>query len=539
MFNNGFTNWDDDNYVLNNALLRGPEWAGIFTKPVVSNYHPLTIISLAFNYAVSGTDAWSYLFLNLLFHVINTILVFVFIYRISEEKTMAAFFTALIFGIHPMHVESVAWISERKDVLYTFFFLLSLLQYCKYLQTGKQKQLWICFLFFALSLLSKPAAIVLPMVLFLLDYWMQRTFTKKLVIEKIPFFLAAVLFTVITLNIQSVTAITSLNVYPLWMRFFFACYGVMTYFFHFFIPYPLSAFYPFPPPDNLGWQVYASPLFVLVLLFLLWRYRKNKLLVFGFMFYAVNLILVLQFVSVGYAIVSDRYTYVPYIGIAFLFSMLVNNYLKSPAKTAVTIACVAVISIFAFLTFQRVQVWKNSDSLWTNVIEQNPLTPLPRGKRAEFNFNKAISPNPGDTSALLQQVIEDCSVAIDNNTGIAKQLNDKQQRNLYYMRGSAYNYFNQNENAFKDFSTCLIFDSGDYKTLYNRAVILVNYYKNYTAALADFTKAIQLNPRGQYYLNRSICYYNLGDLSNAKTDAQTAIQKGITIPKDYLQLLNL
>ena len=126
MLRNGFTNWDDEFYVINNQLLRGPDWTGIFSTPVVSNYHPLTIISLAINFGISGTDPSSYMVFNLLLHLANTGLVFYFILQLSSGKNYVAAFTALIFGIHPMHVESVAWVSERKDLLYTLFFLLSL-----------------------------------------------------------------------------------------------------------------------------------------------------------------------------------------------------------------------------------------------------------------------------------------------------------------------------------------------------------------------------------------------------------------------------
>src|SRR5215204_2186110 len=180
MLKNGLTNWDDEYYVVQNALLRGPDWTGIFSKPVVSNYHPITIATLAANYSMTGLDASSYLITNLLLHLINTGLVFYFIWLISGKKLWVAAFTAIIFGIHPMHVESVAWVSERKDVLYTLFFLLSLIQYWRFLSDGKNKNLIYCFLFFALSLLSKPAAIILPLLLLLLDYWRGRAFHKKL-----------------------------------------------------------------------------------------------------------------------------------------------------------------------------------------------------------------------------------------------------------------------------------------------------------------------------------------------------------------------
>ena len=334
---NGFVNWDDEYYVVSNALLRGPQWIGIFTRPVVSNYHPLTVLSLAANYAISGAEPWSYLLFSLLLHLANTVLVFWFAWLLSDKKGWVALFTALLFGIHPMHVESVAWISERKDVLYTLFFLLSLIAYWKYLQTDRSAAYWACFLLFACSLLSKPAAIVLPLVLLLLDYWKERPFTRRVVLEKIPFFLVGGLFAVVTLKLQSVTAMSSLDLYPFWVRLFFASYAIMVYFAWFFVPYPLSAFHPFPLPDHLGWTVYLSPIFLLALIFLIWHFRKNRVVVFGLLFFLVNILLVLQLVPIGFTIVSERYTYVPYIGLAFLVAMIVTRNVSDLQATGVAV----------------------------------------------------------------------------------------------------------------------------------------------------------------------------------------------------------
>src|SRR6187455_3642814 len=189
MLTNGFTNWDDDIYITRNPLIKGPDWNVIFTQASASNYHPLTMLTLAFNYAISETDPFSYHLVNWVLHILNTALVFLFIYKISGRKIFVAAFTSLIFGIHPMHIESVAWVSERKDVLYACFFLLALLQYWSFLETSKRSKILYCFVFFILSLLSKPAAIILPFVLFLLDYWRGRSFTWKLWAEKILFFI--------------------------------------------------------------------------------------------------------------------------------------------------------------------------------------------------------------------------------------------------------------------------------------------------------------------------------------------------------------
>jgi hypothetical protein len=241
MLKNEFTNWDDEFYVTNNPLLRGPQWKRIFSEQVLGNYHPLTMLSYAFNFAISGLDPFSYLLVNYLFHIVNTLLVFYFTWNISGKNKFIAAFVALVFGIHPMHVESVAWVAERKDVLYTFFFLLSLIQYWFFLTKAKKKNLVFCFLFFVLSLLSKPAAIVLPFVLFLLDYWYGQSL-KKNIVFKIPFFALSILFGIITVSIQSSSAMAGLSVFSITDRLFFACYVLMTYFYRFFVPYPLSAF---------------------------------------------------------------------------------------------------------------------------------------------------------------------------------------------------------------------------------------------------------------------------------------------------------
>jgi hypothetical protein len=538
MLKNGFTNWDDEFYVISNALLPGPDWQGIFTQSVVSNYHPVTIITLALNYALSGTEAWSYLLLNLILHVVNTVLVFIFIYRISGQKTIVSFLTAVLFGIHPLHVESVAWISERKDVMYTLFFILSLMQYWRFLNSGKVSSLWLSFLFFVLSLLSKPAAIILPFVLFLLDYWHGRRLDKKVFIEKVLFVLMSVLFAVVTLKLQSVTAMTSLDVYPVWVRLMFACYVIMIYLVRFIIPYPLSAFHPFPAPGDLGWQVYVSPIFVLVLLFFMWRFRKNKAIVFGLMFFIINILLVLQLVSIGFTIVSERYTYVPYIGLAFILAMLLEKHFMAKNKLVWTVTILAV-GVFCFLSFNRTRVWKDSDSLWTDVIRDYPKEPLPSAERAQYLYNKAITMQPGEATSLFHRIIEDCTAGIHNNVDSLRPDEKKGGISLYYMRAIAYNSLNQYDRAFADFNHCLYIDSGYTEALYYRGTLLVNHYNKNAEALNDFNRAIQLNPQGKYYLNRSICYFKLGDMANAKADGIMAKQKGIVLPDNYKRLLNL
>jgi tetratricopeptide (TPR) repeat protein len=538
LLGNGFTNWDDHYYVLNNSLLRGPDWVGILTRPVVSNYHPLTVLSLAGNYVISGTNPWSYLLCNLLLHLVNTVLVYWFAYLLSGKQRWVALFTALLFGIHPMHVESVAWVSERKDVLYTLFFLLSLIAYWRYLQSNRAIRYLACFLLFVCSLLSKPAAIVLPLVLLLLDYWKKRPFTRRVVLEKIPFFVVAGLFAVITLKLQSVTAMTSLDLYPFWVRLFFASYAVMIYLARFFVPYPLSAFHPFPPPDHLGWTIYLSPVVLLALMFLIWHFRRNRLVLFGSLFFLINIMLVLQLVPIGMAIVSERYTYVPYIALAFLFTMLISDCLAKRRLVPVIAGTIVIFSIFGFLTFKRTEVWKDSDTLWTDVINHYPDAPLPRAERAQSNYSKAIMMDPAASGQLFERVIADCTVVINEEKDASNTVGKKGGTSMYSMRAVAYNGLKQYEKALADIGAWLAINPEDSEALFQRGTLLVNHYRKYSQALADFDRAIQINPQGKYFLNRSICHYKNGDMANAVADAQTAEQRGVKIPDNYKNILH-
>ena len=565
MLKNEFTNWDDEYYVIQNTLLRGPDWAGIFSKPVVSNYHPITVATLAFNYSMTQLDPSSYLVTNLLLHLINAALVFYFIWLISGKKIWVAAFSAIVFGIHPMHVESVAWVSERKDVLYTLFFLLSLIQYWRFLNDGKNKNLIYCFLFFALSILSKPAAIVLPFVLLALDYWYGRKFNQRVLLEKIPFLLVSIVFAVLTFNIQSKTAIASLDFYPLWTRFFFATYSSMMYLVRFFVPYPLSAFHSFPLTTTMPLPMWLSPLFMLALLALVWYKRKNKLLVFSFFFFMINVVLVLQFVSIGGTLLSERYTYVPYIGIAFLIGMLLDRYSVSMNKLFVWGIPAAALLVFSIITFQRTKIWKNSETLWTDAIKHFPDAPVPRTNRANYLISTSTGvKDKVRQNEMLKTALEDCNVALKTNANHAKGYENRQNIYLrlnrdslaladanslirleprnrlgYYTKGSVYQRFNMPDSALASFNKCLEISPNTDFALNNRGSILFNNYQKYNEALADFNRAIQINPSGDYYLNRSYCYYRLGQIDKAKADVSVALQKNIPVPENYRQLLNL
>jgi tetratricopeptide (TPR) repeat protein len=565
MLNNGFTNWDDDVYVTSNSIIKAPDWQAIFTRPSAYNYHPLTMLTLAFNYAISGIDPFSYHLVNWLLHILNTSLVFLFIYKISGRQIFVAAFTSLIFGIHPMHVESVAWVSERKDVLYTCFFLPALLQYWNFLESAKRSKLLYCFTFFILSLLSKPAAIILPFVLLLLDYWHGRSFTWKVWAEKIPFLIFSLLFGFITIKVQSAEAIVGFDTYPLWTRFFFACYTIMIYTTKFIVPYPLSAFHPYPSVDSLGLPVLLSPVFMIAIMILLWLKRKDKLVVFSVLFFIVNLLLVMQFVSIGLTIVSERYTYVPYIGLCFLVGMWLSKYLDSKSASFIKASPFIITIIFGIISFQRTKVWKDGDTLWTDVVKHYPDAATPRSNHADYLRKMAALPvYISRRDELLNKALEESSMAIKLKPTHIKAYVNRQNIYLvlgkdslamtdaetllklepsnsqaFYTKGFAYMRFDREDSSLFWFNKSIEADPNADFVLNSRGTLLFNKFKRYDEAIADFTRAIGLNPKGEYFYNRSNCYFRMGDVAKAKSDALIALQKGYVIPEAYKSSLQL
>ena len=216
-FNNEFVNWDDQTYIKLNYLVTKPNghWAEAWNSHIALNYAPLTITSLMINSDIFGFEsARSFIITNSLIHLLNVLLVFWFVLLLLKNKSeivlpkagkplFVAFVTALLFAIHPMRVESVVWVSERKDVLYSFFFLAACINYLKYLDSEKERKYLIySFFLFLASCLSKGQAVVLPIVLLLLDYWRERKFERNVFVEKIPFLALSLLFGLIATNVQ-------------------------------------------------------------------------------------------------------------------------------------------------------------------------------------------------------------------------------------------------------------------------------------------------------------------------------------------------
>jgi tetratricopeptide (TPR) repeat protein len=553
---NDFTNWDDPAYVLENPLVTADsvQVVKMLETPVSGNYHPVTILSLALNYRFGKLNPYVYHLENLIFHLLNTILVFFFIFLLTRRNLLMAAIVSLFFGIHPMHVESVAWISERKDVLYVFFFMAGLITYLRYRETKRAIWCVLTFLLFILSCLSKGMAVVFPVILLLIDYLRGVKWERKLLFEKIPFFVLSIVFGIIAVSVQqSGKAITAMSTFTVFQRLMVVSYGAIMYIVKFFVPYQLSAFYPYPDihsPDGIPVIFYFSPFIVLIIIGVLIYFfrRKEKEIVFGLLFYFASVVLVLQFLSVGSAIIADRYSYLSYIGLAFVVAYIMNRALQKKGALAfikypLTALVILGAIIFSYESCLRTQVWKNTESLWTNVIDNYPDAALAYVSRGEYyNNENEIGEALADYNAALKLTVFSsdsyknahynrgiiysnegkCDSAIADLTKVIEI--DPGYSEAYVNRGNSYDNCGEHNLAMRDYSKAIAIDPNNADAYNDRGIL---YYKNFKddSALTDLNKAIALNPTvAVYYYNRGLEYKAVNQFQNAITDFTKGLQ---------------
>jgi protein O-mannosyl-transferase len=496
---NGFlTNWDDNSYVTNNIDIRDLTFAKALRFFKLdsfynSNYHPLTILSYAIEANVFGThSATPFHVTNLVLHLLNVCLVFYLIYLITAKLNISAIVSAF-FALHPMHVESVSWISERKDVLYTLFFIASLLCYLKYIK-GKSGYRYLVFsiLLFVFSCLSKSMAVSLPLILLLFDYLYSRRFSKALIVEKIPYFLIALVFGLVAIKSQNPAAYSNVAAqFSHLDRIFIVSYNAVYYIVMLFCPVSLSAihYYPVKSGGMLPFTYYLAPLALLLIIGgVYWSRKFRKELIFGLLFYVVTLSLVLQIIPIGESMVSERYSYMPYIGLFFILGVLFNGlaekqfafdtrklYLFSKILVA------AYVLLFVVLSIWQNTVWQNGITLFSKVIERYPEQShgyLARG---------AAKASGGDLAG-----------AMDDFTSAIKR--DARNAEAYSNRAAAENILKQYDDSIRDCETAIKIKP-DYADAYNNWGIALSGQEKFPEALKCFFKAVELNPKLYAALN--------------------------------------
>ncbi len=380
-----FVEWDDPSHVTRNAVIRALTFENVramFTKPIAKLYCPLTSLSYAIDYQLWGQDPFGYHLVNLMLHLANTLLVLILVQKILcdryEHATTAAILTAAIFGVHPLRVESVAWVTERKDVLFAFFYLCGLVMYWRWLDIHKRRDYWACFGLFLASTLSKSTAVTFPMVLLLLDHFVAK---RKAWEEKIPFFAVSLIITAITFVSQASgrgETVASSEVIPILARIGLVGYCSLFYVGKFFWPFHLSAVYP--TFDEMRWSLliglgYVAGFALVTVLAIAVRRRWPAVLP-AWLFYIIALSPTIGLAPVGIHIVADRYSYLALTGLALLASMAITSVAASAPNSITRFVMGGVIAVlFATLvlvTNQRGAVWSNTETLFLNALGENP-----------------------------------------------------------------------------------------------------------------------------------------------------------------------
>jgi Flp pilus assembly protein TadD len=391
-----FVKYDDDYYVTNNDNIKsGFDWKNIrwaFTANYSHNWHPVTWISHMIDYQLFKNWAGGYHLTNVLFHIVNTILLFYILMRMTGAVWPSAF-VAAAFALHPLHVESVAWIAERKDVLSTFFWLLTMWAYVRYVENPKLKWYLAAIVLFMLGLMSKPMLVTLPFVLLLLDYWpLQRKFSKWLVIEKIPFFICSFVSCVITYLVQRNTgAMAAVEIFKPAIRINNAIVAYVMYIAKMFWPSRLVVLYPHPGDSLSATKVIiCALLLVLISICFIYLGRRRRFFTVGWLWYLVTLVPVIGLVQVGAQAMADRYTYMTLTGLFIIIAFGAKEFIPKLRyrNFTLTILTVAALAGLAFTSRQQLNYWKNSLTLFRHTLEVTPNNPLILESYANYLFEK-------------------------------------------------------------------------------------------------------------------------------------------------------
>src|ERR1700677_3575051 len=412
---NGFVSFDDGIYVLHNpGIQHGLGWETVkwaFTTNAAANWHPLTWLSHALDWQLFGDRPWGHHLVNVVLHAASALLLFIVLRKMTGAH-WRSLFVAAIFGIHPLRVESVVWAAERKDVLSTLFWMLTLLAYTEWVQKSAAKKQGsrlfyiLALVFFALGLMSKPMLVTLPFALLLLDYWplgRMRGLAEmpRLILEKIPFFVLAAAACLATYYAQKHGGAINDEVLHLSLgaRIGNACVAYLRYIGMLFLPVHLAVFYPLAyEGSQLAWMALLSAVVLLGLTAaVLVRMRKQPYLFTGWFWYLGTLLPVIGLVQVGTQALADRYTYVPTIGFTLALTWGVCDLTRGWRSRTVALPAAAAVALAgcALLTLRQIAWWKDTVALFTHTLEVTGPNPL-----AEDELGCALGENGKTDEAI-------------------------------------------------------------------------------------------------------------------------------------------
>jgi hypothetical protein len=480
-----FVNFDDHFYVTENIHLRsgmtleGFRWA---STRYFDLWTPLVLLSFIFDYQFHGLNAGGYHLTNLILHILSSLSLFWLFNRMTGEIWKSAF-VATLFALHPLHVESVAWVSERKDVLSAFFWMLTLCFYVYYTEKPAVRRYLLVLFSFLLALMSKPIVVTLPLIMILLDYWPLKRFEYKkdnLLLwqlkEKIPFFiLSAVLVIIICYTPDN----PNIAKYPVLPRLANAPVSFVTYLAKTFWPRDMAVFYPFPDQLPL-WQATGAALLIIVIsAVVIVMVKRLPQLFVGWLWYAITIAPVIGIIQIGDFAIADRYHYLPSIGIGVGLIWGIPALFRSEyiGKKILLPAAITFLIMMALLTWKQCGYWKNSIELWSHALQ-----------------------------------VTKANYAANNLLGVALFEKGKIEEAIYYYDKA-------------------IFIAPLYAYAYNnRGVAYIKLGRSQQSAIDDFNKAIHLRPDyADAYNNRGIVYMDQDNIQLGCRDARKACSMGACI----------
>jgi tetratricopeptide (TPR) repeat protein len=530
-----FIDFDDQLYVTDNyGTQTGLTFKGIintFTDVHTGHWHPLTMLSHMLDWQLFGDNAGGHHWTSVIIHIINTILLFLLFRNLTGAIWRSAFIAAL-FAIHPINVESVAWVAERKNVLSTFFWIATILLYVWYVKNPSWKRYLPVFVCFALGLMSKPMLVTLPFVLLLLDYWplnrtminihkenepelinqilVKRAKISSLILEKVPLFiLMAVSICLTYYAAQSVKTVSNLDILPMTMRLSNAIVAYGLYIKKLFWPIDLAVFYPLTYIPI--WQVSIAAVLLMVVTFIACRYfRDYPYLPVGWFWYLGTLVPVIGIVQVGSQSMADRYAYVPFIGLFLIISWGIPQILSKINNSriySIIIFCFIVLT-FTAATYRQVNLWKNTETLFEDALKNNPENYFAYSALAANSMNKReydqalyyyymvlkIKPKYDEAYINAGIILIKTGKTLDAISCFKKaiQLNDRSV-SAHYNLGTALMHNNYLDGAVFHLNKALEVKPDYIDALNNLGLTLLKKGK-YNEAIMNFNKILELKP---------------------------------------------
>ena len=583
--------FDDGQYLAENPLVQRPGWASarrffvevLEPSTVHGYYQPLAMVSLMLDYAIGGRveNLRPFHRTSLILHVANTLLMMALLYALFGRPCVAAG-AALLFGVHPLTVEPVPWVGERKTLLAAFFALLCMLAYVRYARRGGRRAYLACVVLYVLALLSKPTSTPLPLVLLLMDFWPLRRLSRRAAMEKVPLLVLGVVFAVITVISQKRTAGVEMpGAYPAGMVPLIFCHDIVFYLSKIFWPTNLTSHYPVPRPLSLAnAKILAAVVVTCVLVIgLAVSLRRTRALVTGWLIFLVALFPTMGLIGFTNVLTSDKYAYLPAVGYLLILARLLERLAGDPSggrpawrPVAVGLGTLGAASLLTFGTRAYLREWQTSERLACHMLHQAPDSPhihLQYGNalrdkgdyrgaidaytraialapaydmfynnrgiacaaigeydRAIGDYTRAIELNPGhamayNNRAIAYAAVHDYERALQDYTRALALKADYAE--AYHNRGNAYREMHDYDRAILDYSRA-IERKPDFEEAYNNRGNAYREKNDYDRAIRDYTRAIELKPDFESaYVNRGHAYVGRRDYGHALEDYSRAL----------------